>query len=161
MEMELAQIYKMVEQELRIVESRLIEESQLNLPFVSQGISELLNGGKRLRPALLLISAKGCNYSGQRSINLAIAVELLHTASLIHEDIVDDAFLRRGRKTINSQGGNGISVLAGDHLYSRAMSIFTQDHDFEIMQAIVHAVAQMVRGEITEWLKQNDTTMSE
>src|SRR5439155_1220052 len=98
-------------------------------------------GGKRLRPILLLLSARLAGYRGPRSIRLACVVELLHTATLIHDDVVDQAPLRRGRPSVNAQWGDDASVLVGDHLYSKSFASLVRDNDPRVMETLARATA--------------------
>jgi len=112
--------------------------------------------GKRFRPALVILSACAVNYrlstTGYQPIHLAAIVELIHTASLIHDDIVDDSSSRRGQPTLNKQFGNKIAVLAGDMLYTRAFSLLTDKYDKKIIRILSQCVEKMCGGEINELL---------
>jgi octaprenyl-diphosphate synthase len=105
-------------------------------------------GGKRLRPILLLLAARLAGYRGPRSIRLACAVELLHTATLIHDDVVDQAPLRRGRPSANAQWGDDASVLVGDHLYSKSFAMLVRDHDRSVMETLARATVSMTEAEV-------------
>lgn len=160
--MSLEEIYGLVREELEQVERSLLEWSCSDDGFISQVVSEILNaGGKRLRPALVLISARSCNYQGERGIKLAAAVELIHTASLIHNDVIDNAGMRRGITTINSRWGDKISVLVGDYIYSRVFAVLAEDGDMEVMRSIASVTNQMTEGQLTQTLSRNDVSLSE
>jgi octaprenyl-diphosphate synthase len=105
-------------------------------------------GGKRLRPILLLLAARLAGYRGPRSIRLACAVELLHTATLIHDDVVDQAPLRRGRPSTNARWGDDASVLVGDHLYSKSFAMLVRDNDRAIMETLARATVSMTEAEV-------------
>ncbi|MBI2217157.1 MAG: polyprenyl synthetase family protein [Candidatus Rokubacteria bacterium] len=105
-------------------------------------------GGKRLRPMLLLLAARLAGYRGPRSIHLACVVELLHTATLIHDDVVDQAPLRRGRPSANAQWGDDASVLVGDHLYSRSFAMLVKDNDRAVMDTLARATVSMTEAEV-------------
>jgi octaprenyl-diphosphate synthase len=105
-------------------------------------------GGKRLRPLLLLLAARLAGYRGPRSIRLACVVELLHTATLIHDDVVDQAPLRRGRPSANAQWGDDASVLVGDHLYSKSFAMLVRDHDRAVMETLARATVSMTEAEV-------------
>jgi octaprenyl-diphosphate synthase len=159
--MNLEEIYGPVGKELEKVEENLLEFSKSGNGFISKTVSKVLSaGGKRLRPALLLASAKTCDYSGERSIRLATALELIHTASLIHDDVIDNASLRRGISTVNFQSGNRISILVGDYLYSRVFTILAEDGDLEVMRSICAATNRMAQGEITQILSKKDINLT-
>lgn len=157
--MELKNIYKPIMNDLIQVEAEIKEQIRL-LTDEHRFVSEIVRyffkvPGKRLRPALVLLSAKAVsNHSITQSLNhliqLATAVELIHGASLIHDDVVDEAVLRRGKPSMNIQFGNQISVIAGDMLYSHAFSILTDRFDRKIMKIFSQCVQRMCRGEINE-----------
>jgi octaprenyl-diphosphate synthase len=106
------------------------------------------SGGKRLRPALVLLISRMLSYSGERDVRYGAVVEMIHTATLIHDDIIDGSNLRRGRPTANSRWGNQTTVLVGDWLYSRAMDLCLELGDVEVMRQLVTATLRMTVGEI-------------
>ena len=113
-------------------------------------------GGKRLRPILLLLSARLAGYRGPRAPRLGAVVELLHTATLIHDDVVDQAPLRRGRPSANSQWGNDASVLVGDHLYAQSFAMLVHDNDRAVMETLARATVSMTEAEVFQLeLKRN------
>jgi octaprenyl-diphosphate synthase len=105
-------------------------------------------GGKRLRPILLLLAARLADYRGPRAIRLACVVELLHTATLIHDDVVDQAPLRRGHPSANAQWGDDASVLVGDHLYSKSFAMLVRDNDRAVMETLARATVSMTEAEV-------------
>ncbi len=105
-------------------------------------------GGKRLRPILLLLAARVAGAHGPRCVRLACVVELLHTATLIHDDVVDQAPLRRGRPSANAQWGDDASVLVGDHLYSKSFAMLVRDNDRAIMETLARATVSMTEAEV-------------
>ncbi|HXG14739.1 MAG TPA: polyprenyl synthetase family protein [Calidithermus sp.] len=105
-------------------------------------------GGKRLRPMLLLLAARLAGYRGPRSVRLACVVELLHTATLIHDDVVDQAPLRRGRPSANAQWGDDASILVGDHLYSKSFAMLVRDNDRAVMETLARATVSMTEAEV-------------
>jgi octaprenyl-diphosphate synthase len=105
-------------------------------------------GGKRLRPMLLLLAARVAGYRGPRAVKLACVVELLHTATLIHDDVVDQAPLRRGRPSANAQWGDDASVLVGDHLYSKSFAMLVRDNDRAVMETLARATVSMTEAEV-------------
>ena len=107
-------------------------------------------GGKRLRPILLLLAARLAGYQGPRSVRLACAVELLHTATLIHDDVVDQAPLRRGQPSANAQWGDDASVLVGDHLYSKSFALLVRDNDAAVMETLARATVSMTEAEVLQ-----------
>lgn len=107
-------------------------------------------GGKRLRPALLLLSCKLMNYSGQGAVKLGAVVEIIHTATLVHDDIIDEAKTRRGRPAANTQWGNAKCVLAGDWLYMQSFKIAVQERNFAILDTLIELTQAMVEGELLQ-----------
>ena len=105
-------------------------------------------GGKRLRPILLLLAARLAGYRGARGVRLASVVELLHTATLIHDDVVDQAPLRRGRPSANARWGDDASVLVGDHLYSKSFAMLVHDNDRGVMETLARATVSMTEAEV-------------
>jgi len=118
-------------------------------------------GGKRLRPMLTLASAKLCGYSGVRHIKLAACVEFIHTATLLHDDVVDESDLRRGNASANAVWGNQASVLVGDFLFSRAFQIMVEDGSLEVLRILANASAVIAEGEVAQLITSNDTGTSE
>ena len=156
------EIYRSAKTELEVVEERLLELSPSENKSISETVSAILRvRGKRLRPALLLMAAKACDYVGERGIKLAVAIELIHTASLVHDDLIDNSDLRRGVRTINSRWGKRISVLVGDHLYSKVVAILAEVGDLEVMRSVADTTGKMTDGEMAEILCQHDMTMTE
>lgn len=116
-------------------------------------------GGKRLRPMLLLLAARLSGYRGPRGVRLACVVELLHTATLIHDDVVDQAPLRRGRPSANAQWGDDASVLVGDHLYSKSFALLVRDNDRAVMETLARSTVSMTEAEVFQLqLKRSGTT---
>jgi octaprenyl-diphosphate synthase len=115
-------------------------------------ISEYLRagGGKRIRPALLFLSAKLLDYEGRGAVRLGAVVEIIHTATLVHDDIIDEAKTRRGRPAANTQWGNAKCVLAGDWLYMQAFKIALQERNFRILDTLIELTQQMVEGELLQ-----------
>src|ERR1051326_848102 len=107
-------------------------------------------GGKRIRPALLLLSAKLLNYEGRGAVRLGAVVEIIHTATLVHDDIIDEARTRRGRPSANTQWGSSKCVLAGDWLYMQAFKIAVQERNFRILDTLIELTQQMVEGELLQ-----------
>src|ERR1700688_1982278 len=118
-------------------------------------------GGKRLRPMLTLASAHLCGYEGERHIALAAAVEFIHTATLLHDDVVDASELRRGRDTANALWGNKPAVLVGDFLFARSFQLMVEDGSLRILEILAHAAAVIAEGEVGQLVTANDTTTTE
>ncbi len=118
-------------------------------------------GGKRLRPLLVLLAAKACNYNGDRHVDLAVIIEFIHTATLLHDDVVDTSELRRGRFTANAQWGNAPSVLVGDFLYSRAFQMMVGLGNIEIMRVLADTTNIISEGEVQQLVNIGDPDLSE
>ena len=138
--------------ELDSVEQRFRSELVSSVPAVT-AIGEYLqvSGGKRLRPALLLLAAKLFGRTQPSVISLGAVVEMIHTATLVHDDVIDAADLRRGRPSTNSRWGNHTSVLAGDWLYMQAFRIAVQERNFHVLDILIELTQQMVEGELIQW----------
>jgi octaprenyl-diphosphate synthase len=119
------------------------------------------SGGKRLRPALLLLVCGALEYRGDQRFNLAAVVEFIHTATLLHDDVVDDSTLRRGRATANQQFGNAASVLVGDFLYSRAFQMMLDAHDMRVMEILAEATNVIAEGEVMQLMNMHDPGLDE
>jgi octaprenyl-diphosphate synthase len=119
------------------------------------------SGGKRLRPLLVLLSANCLGYAGTDHIKLAAVIEFLHTATLLHDDVVDSSFLRRGRATANSLWGNPSSVLVGDFLYSRAFQMMVELNNMQIMEILSKATNIIAEGEVAQLANIGDVNLSE
>jgi len=118
-------------------------------------------GGKRLRQLLTLASARMCGYRGKRHVALAACVEFIHTATLLHDDVVDESDLRRGRATANAVWGNKASVLVGDFLFSRSFQLMVEDGSLRVLEILANASAVIAEGEVMQLLTANDTETSE
>ena len=141
-----------------VIERRL----KSDVPLVSQVSRYIIAaGGKRLRPALLLLMCGALGYSGEQRFNLAAVVEFIHTATLLHDDVVDESTLRRGRATANEAFGNPASVLVGDFLYSRAFQMMVDAGDMRVMQTLAEATNVIAEGEVLQLMNMNDASLSE
>lgn len=118
-------------------------------------------GGKRLRPLLVLLAANACGYQGKRHIDLAAIIEFIHTATLLHDDVVDTSNLRRGRATANAQWGNAPSVLVGDFLYSRAFQMLVSIEDMEIMHILANTTNIISEGEVQQLINTGNSAINE
>ena len=118
-------------------------------------------GGKRIRPLILLTSARATGYTGANHISLAAVLELIHTATLLHDDVVDESKLRRGRKTANAIWGNQASVLVGDYLYSKAFQIMVELGNKRVLQILAEATNTLAEGEIMQLLNKNNPQVTE
>jgi octaprenyl-diphosphate synthase len=141
-----------------VIKHRLRSE----VPLVSQVSSYIIAaGGKRLRPALLLLMCGALGYRGDQRYNLAAVVEFIHTATLLHDDVVDESTLRRGRATANEAFGNPASVLVGDFLYSRAFQMMVDAGNMRVMQTLAEATNVIAEGEVLQLMNMHDASLSE
>jgi len=121
----------------------------------------IANGGKRLRPALLLLSARACGYAGRDHYTMAAVVEMIHTATLLHDDVVDESMLRRGHATANATFGNSASVLVGDFLYSRAFELMVGLGSVRILEIVSHATNVIAEGEVLQLMNAGNPALDE
>lgn len=141
-----------------VIKLRLKSEVAL-VSQVSQYI--VAAGGKRLRPALLMLMCGALGYRGEQRYNLAAVIEFIHTATLLHDDVVDESTLRRGRATANAAFGNPASVLVGDFLYSRAFQMMVDAGDMRIMKTLAEATNVIAEGEVMQLMNMHDAALSE
>ena len=119
------------------------------------------SGGKRVRPAVLLMASRLCGYKGERAVLYASVVEFIHTATLVHDDIIDGADLRRGRLAVHSRWGNDITVLLGDYLYIKSMSMALTQDSLEIIRVLCDVTLRMIEGELYQLTKTGDVDITE
>ena len=141
------EIFDLLRDDIVAIEEQFGRDTVSNVAAITE-IGEYLRagGGKRIRPALLLLSAKLFNYKGDGAVKLASVVEIIHTATLVHDDIIDEADTRRGRPAANTQWGNSKCVLAGDWLYMQGFKIAVQERNFRILDTLIELTQQMVDG---------------
>src|ERR1700756_3633917 len=118
-------------------------------------------GGKRLRPALLLLTAQACGYRGKHHYTLAAVVEMIHTATLLHDDVVDESSLRRGHATANAMFGNAASVLVGDFLYSRAFQLMVKVENMRVLRILSDATNVIAEGEVMQLMNTGNPDLDE
>ena len=148
--------------ELELVERSMHEQLVSTSELVGVlGEHVLGSGGKRMRPALLLLVAELCGYMGPRRIQLGAAIELLHTATLLHDDVVDLSQMRRGRPTATVLWGNRRAVLAGDFFYARASAMTVEDGDLDILLVFADTIKNMAEGELMQLARSFDPTITE
>ncbi|GLI53113.1 polyprenyl synthetase family protein [Thermodesulfovibrio yellowstonii] len=154
-------IFKTYEAELREVEKELINIFKSDATLIPTIGAYIINsGGKRLRPLFLLISADLAGYREYKRVIMAAVIEALHTASLLHDDVVDEAELRRGQVSANRIWGNQVTVLLGDYLYAKALHVSVAQESLQIMEALSWATSQMAEGEILQLMKAGDPTIT-
>jgi octaprenyl-diphosphate synthase len=148
--------------DLRLVNALIVDRMQSPVPLIPQLAGHVVAaGGKRLRPMLTLASARLCGYSGPRHIGLATCVEFIHTATLLHDDVVDDSALRRGLASANTVWGNKPSVLVGDFLFSRAFELMVEDGSLEVLEILSRASSIIAEGEVMQLVTTSDIETSE
>jgi octaprenyl-diphosphate synthase len=159
---DLKEIVSLVEDDLVKVEALFDEQCRSDVSLVGEiGTYIREGGGKRIRPALLLLACRVCGYRGDRSILLASVVEFIHTATLLHDDIIDEATTRRGRRSVNSRWGNDVTVLLGDFLYTKSMSMALSQDNLKILRLLSEVTLRMIEGEILEIERDADLAMTE
>ncbi|MFH1625321.1 MAG: polyprenyl synthetase family protein [Pseudomonadota bacterium] len=160
--MEFEEVFDLVSDDLQKVElelSKHVMSQVLLIPEVANYI--LLSGGKRFRPLVLILAAKLCGYAGNHHVPLASVFEFIHTASLLHDDVVDNAEIRRGSSSVNSVWGNETSVLLGDYLFSKSFSLVTSIGDLKVLRVLSEATTRLAEGEIMELMKSGDPHTTE
>jgi octaprenyl-diphosphate synthase len=152
------EVFDLLRDDLQAIEREFGQETQSDVHVITE-IGEYLRagGGKRLRPALLLLSAKLFGCQGRTPVRLGVVVEIIHTATLVHDDIIDEADTRRGRAAANTTWGNSKCVLAGDWLYMQSFKIAVQERNFRVLDVLTHLTQQMVEGELLQIQKLGKT----
>lgn len=152
----------LVADDLQAVNKAILERMQSPVALIPQLAGHLIAaGGKRLRPMLTLASAQLLDYQGDKHIGLAACVEFIHTATLLHDDVVDKSDLRRGQESANSIWGNEASVLVGDFLFSRSFELMVQADSLKIMEILSHASSVIAEGEVLQLITANDIETTE
>ena len=148
-----SEIQALMKNELDQMNKILVNRLDSNVDLINQMSHYIINsGGKRIRPLLLLLCARATDYDGDYHYSMAVVIELIHTATLLHDDVVDQSTTRRGQETANELWGNAPSVLVGDFLYSRAFEIMVEPNSMEIMKILSKATNQISEGEVLQLL---------
>src|SRR5215212_7429751 len=158
----LAQMFEPIRDDLKQVErefARHVQSQVALIPTIGNYIQH--GGGKRIRPAVLLMSARMAGYSGERGVLYASVIEFIHTATLVHDDIIDESELRRGRDAVHTRWGNHITVLFGDFLYLKSMSLALTQDSLEIIRLLCDVTLRIVEGEIYQLTKNGVVDLSE
>ena len=152
---DLIQLFEPVRADLEAVEARVRAAGPVARSHVIPEIGRYIqkSGGKRVRPAVLLMAARLCGYTGPRAVLNAAVVEFIHTATLVHDDIIDDADVRRGQKAVHSRWGNDVTVLAGDFLYIKSMAMALTQDTLDIVRMLCDVTLRMIEGEIYQLTK--------
>jgi octaprenyl-diphosphate synthase len=152
----------LVAHDLAQVDRVIAERLASSVPLVAQVAQYIIAaGGKRLRPVLLLLTCGALGYTKEQRFNLAAVVEFIHTATLLHDDVVDESTLRRGRPTANENFGNPASVLVGDFLYSRAFQMMLDANSMRVMQTLAEATNVIAEGEVLQLMNMHDASLDE
>lgn len=158
----LEKLQELVGDDLAAVNREILKRMHSRVALIPQLASHLVSaGGKRVRPLLTLGAARLCGYRGEKHVMLAACVEFIHTATLLHDDVVDESDLRRGNATANQVWGNQASVLVGDFLFSRAFQLMVETGQLEILGILANASATIAEGEVLQLTTANDTSTAE
>lgn len=158
---DLRDIVQLVEDDLVRVEEFFEQQVRSDIPLIGEvGRYIREGGGKRIRPALLLLSCRLCGFRGERAILLASVVEFIHSATLLHDDIIDEATTRRGRRSVNSRWGNDLTVLLGDFLYTKSMAMALAQDNLAILRLLSDVTLRMIEGEVLEIQRCADTSVT-
>jgi octaprenyl-diphosphate synthase len=158
----LTRLMELVAEDLAACNRLIVERMHSQVALIPQLAAHIVAaGGKRLRPLLTLAASKLCGYSGARHVSLAACVEFIHTATLLHDDVVDESALRRGQASANALFGNKASVLVGDFLFARAFQLMIEDKSLEVLRILASASATLAEGEVLQLITQNDLSSTE
>ena len=156
------EIQTLTKSDLEMMDNILTRRLDSNVDLINQMSQYIINsGGKRIRPLLLLLCARATNYNGTDHYSMAVVIELIHTATLLHDDVVDASSTRRGQETSNEIWGNAPSVLVGDFLYSRAFEIMVEPNSMQIMKVLSKATNQISEGEVLQLLNIKNAKVSQ
>jgi octaprenyl-diphosphate synthase len=157
-----AAVLELVAPDMAQVDRVIAQRLDSGVPLVAEVARYIISaGGKRLRPVLLLLTCGALGYTGAQRHNLAAVVEFIHTATLLHDDVVDESTLRRGRPTANENFGNPASVLVGDFLYSRAFQMMVDANSMRVMQTLADATNVIAEGEVLQLMNMHDASLDE
>jgi octaprenyl-diphosphate synthase len=159
---DLAQIFEPIRADLGAVEREFLRHVESRVELIPQiGKYIQTSGGKRVRPAVLLMASRLAGYTGDRAVLYASVVEFIHTATLVHDDIIDDSELRRGRLAVHSRWGNDITVLLGDYLYIKSMAMALTQDSLDVIRLLCDVTLRMIEGELYQLTKQGDVDITE
>ena len=155
-------LYSLIEPDMAAVDAVIRRQLHSDVVLIRQVAEYIIqSGGKRMRPALLLLAAGAVGFTGKEKHELAAVVEFIHTATLLHDDVVDESDLRRGRETANAAFGNAASVLVGDFLYTRAFQMMVAVDDMRVMQILANATNIIAEGEVLQLMNCHDAEVDE
>jgi octaprenyl-diphosphate synthase len=158
----LSQIFEPIRADLELVDrefGRQVESQVELIPTIGRYIQS--SGGKRVRPAVLLMASRLSGYTGDRAVMFAAAIEFIHTATLVHDDIIDESELRRGRLAVHARWGNDVTVLLGDYLYIKSMALALTHDTLDIVRVLCDVTLKMIEGEIFQLTKNGDAAITE
>lgn len=160
--MEINEIQTLIAPDMQKVNEAILAQLNSDVMLINQlGFYIIQSGGKRIRPMIALLAAKALNYQGDESITCAAFIEFIHTATLLHDDVVDESDMRRGNPTANAEFGNAASVLVGDFIYTRAFQLMTQLNSLKILQVMSDATNVIAEGEVQQLMNVNDPDTTE
>jgi len=156
-EQDISPVFELCAHEMSAINSLIRDSLDSNVVLIRQ-IAEYIigSGGKRLRPMLVILSSRACGYEGGHHINLAAIIEFIHTATLLHDDVVDESDLRRGKESAHAVWGNAASVLVGDFLYSRSFQMMVEIDSMRVMEVLSDATNTIAEGEVEQLLNMHD-----
>jgi octaprenyl-diphosphate synthase len=160
--MDLNAIRQLAETDMQAVDQLIYKQLESDVALINQLAFYIINsGGKRLRPLLSVLAARAVDYKGDKHLKLAAIIEFIHTASLLHDDVVDESLLRRGRETANAMFGNSASVLVGDFLYTRSFQMMTELDSMEVLKVLADTTNVLAEGEVLQLMNCNDPNTTE
>jgi len=155
-------VFRYLSRDLRKVERALVSHLKSPVPLIPLiGKHITLSGGKRIRPAVLLLAAEACGYTGPRRIVMSVVTEYMHTATLLHDDVVDGGDMRRGKPAANVVFGNSACILVGDFLFARASQLMTADGDLDVLGIYARTLVSLSEGEVLQLMKSADPSITE
>jgi len=158
----LSQIFEPIRADLEEVDREFVKHVESQVAVIPQiGRYIQTSGGKRVRPAVLLMASRLAGYQGDRAVLFAAVIEFIHTATLVHDDIIDDSELRRGRLAVHSRWGNDITVLLGDYLYIKSMALALTHDTLDIVRTLCDVTLRMIEGELYQLTKNGDAGITE
>lgn len=160
--MEVSEVFELCADDMGEVDRLIRESLDSNVVLIRQVAEYIIgSGGKRLRPMLVVLAARACGYQGRHHIMLAAIIEFIHTATLLHDDVVDESDLRRGKDTAHAVWGNAASVLVGDFLYSRSFQMMVSVDSMRVMEVLSNATNTIAEGEVEQLLNMHDPEVTE
>jgi octaprenyl-diphosphate synthase len=160
--MDISSVRDLIADDMWAVNDLILHRLRSDVVLINQIGQYIVNsGGKRLRPSVVLLAARACGYRGDRHIDLAAIIEFIHTATLLHDDVVDGSDMRRNQETANAVWGNSASVLVGDFLYSRSFEMMVDMGSMRVMEVLSHATNRIAEGEVLQLLNCHDPDTTE